>query len=80
MLGNGQFGPFFLGDIQRIIQEHTDNVIKKWGISEQWVLELRDRRRVAILILISLPPGDAVDGFDESNLLVIVLGVSSERK
>ena len=25
-------------DIQRIIHEHTDNVIKKWGDFEQWVL------------------------------------------
>ena len=29
-------------DIQRIIHEHTDNVIKKWGNFKQWVLELRD--------------------------------------
>ena len=45
-------------DIQRIIHEHTDNVIKKWGNSDQWVLELRDGKRVAVLIHISLPSGD----------------------
>jgi len=71
---------FFFGDIQRIIQEHIDNVIKKWGNFEQWVLELRDRRRVAVLIQISLPLGDAVDGFDESNKLVMVPVVSSKGK
>ncbi|KAF3944252.1 hypothetical protein CMV_029266 [Castanea mollissima] len=27
-------------DIQRIIHEHTDNAIRKWGNSEQWVLKL----------------------------------------
>ena len=27
-------------DIQRILQEHIDNIIKKWGNSEQWILEL----------------------------------------
>ena len=37
-------------DLRMILQEHSDNVIKKWGNSEQWILELRDGRRVAILI------------------------------
>ena len=37
-------------DPRMILQEHSNNVIKKWGNSEQWVLELRDGRRVAILI------------------------------
>ena len=67
-------------DIQRIIHEHTNNVIKKRGNSEQWVLELRDGRRVAVPIQISLPPGDVVDGVDDSNQLAMVLRVSSESK
>lgn len=37
-------------DLQLILHEHSDNVIKKWGNSEQWVLELRDWRRVAVPI------------------------------
>ena len=67
-------------DIQRIIHEHIDNVIKKWGNSKQWALELRDGRRVAILNQISLPPGDVVVGVDDSNQLALVLGVSWESK
>ena len=54
-------------DIQQIIHEHSDNVIKKWGNSEQWVLELRDRRRVEVPFQISLPLGKVVDGVDVSN-------------
>jgi len=67
-------------DIQRILQEHTNNVIKKWGNSEQWVLELQDGRRVVIPIQISLPLGDAVDGFDESNQMTVVPMVSLDSK
>ena len=67
-------------DIQRIIHEHSDNVIKKWGNSEQWVLELRDERRVEVPFQISLPPGEVVGGLDVSNQLAMVPGVSLESK
>ena len=67
-------------DIQRIIHEHTDNVIKKWGNFEQWVLELRDGKRVAVPIHISLPLGDVAVRVEGSNHLAMVLGVSSESK
>ena len=67
-------------DIQRIIHEHSDNVIKKWGNSKQWVLELRDGRRVEVPFQISLPPGEVVGGLDVSNQLAMVLGVSLESK
>ena len=67
-------------DIQRIIHEHIDNVIKKWGNSKQWALELRDGRRVAVPNQISLPPGDVVVGVDDSNQLALVPGVSWESK
>ena len=65
-------------DIQRIIHEHSDNVIKKWGNSEQWVLELRDGRRVEVPFQISLPPGEVVDGLllenvTRSPLKVVIL-------
>ena len=66
--------------IQQIIHQHTDDVIKKWGNSEQWVLELRDGKRVAIPIQISLPPGDDIVGVDDSNLLAIVPGRATESK
>ena len=67
-------------DIQRIIHEHTDNVIKKWGNSEQWVLELRDGKRVAVPICISLPLGDVAPEAEASNLLAMVPRESSETK
>ena len=67
-------------NIQQIIHQHTDDVIKKWGNSEQWVLELRDGKRVAVLIQISLPPGDDIVGVDDSNLLAIVPGRATEYK
>ena len=67
-------------DIQLIINEHTDNVIKKWGNSEQWVLELWDGKRVAVPIHISLPSGDVAVGVDVSNQLAMVPEVSSESK
>ena len=67
-------------DIQWIIHEHIDNVIKKWGNSKQWVLELQDGKRVVVPIHISLPLGDVAVGVDDSNQLAMVLGVSSESK
>nr|POE76464.1 hypothetical protein CFP56_18917 [Quercus suber] len=46
----------------------------------KWVLELRDGRRVAVPIQISLPPRDVVDSVDDSNQLAMVPGVSLESK
>ena len=67
-------------DIQQIIHEHSDNVIKKWGNSEQWVLELRDGKRVFVPINISLPPGDVAVGVEGLNHLAMVPGVSLASK
>ena len=67
-------------NIQQIIHQHTDDVIKKWGNSKQWVLELRDGKRVAIPIQISLPPGDDIVRVDDSNQLAIVPGRATESK
>ena len=67
-------------NIQQIIHQHTNNVIKKWGNSEQWVLELQDGKRVAIPIQISLPLGADVVGVDDSNQLAMVLAVASKFK
>ena len=67
-------------NIQQIIHQHTDEVIKKWGNSEQWVLELRNGKRVAVPIQISLPPGEDIDGVDDSNPLAIVPGRATESK
>ena len=67
-------------NIQQIIQQHSDDVIRKWGNSEQWVLELRDGKRVAVPIHISLPPGDDTVAVDNSNHLAIVPAKDSESK
>ena len=67
-------------NIQQIIHQHTDDVIKKWWNLEQWVLELRDGKRVVVPIQISLPPGDDVVGVDDSNQLAIVSGKVLESK
>ena len=58
-------------DIRLILQEHSGNVIKKWGNSEQWLLELRDGRRVAVPIQISLPPGEVTEVLEEQNQLAL---------
>ncbi|KAK7819164.1 flavin mononucleotide hydrolase 1 [Quercus suber] len=59
-------------DIRLILQENTGNVSKKWGNSEQWVLELRDGRRVAVPIQISLPPGEVTEVLEEQTQLALV--------
>uniref|UniRef100_A0A7N2LM90 Uncharacterized protein n=1 Tax=Quercus lobata TaxID=97700 RepID=A0A7N2LM90_QUELO len=35
-------------DLLLILQEHSGNIVKKWGNSEQWILELRDGRWVVV--------------------------------
>ena len=37
-------------DLRLLLQEHFDDIVKKWGNSKQWVLELRDGRGVAVPI------------------------------
>ena len=66
--------------IQQIIHQHTDEVIKKLGNSKQWVLELRNGKRVAVPIQISLLPGEDIVGVDDSNPLAIVSGRPTESK
>ena len=67
-------------NIQQIIHQHTDEVIKKWGNSEQWVLELRNGKRVAVPIQISLPSGEDIGGVKDFNPLAIVPGRATESK
>ena len=61
-----------------ILQEHSDNIVKKWGNSKQWVLELRDGRRVAVPIQISLPQCEAIKVLEEQKQLALVPWESSE--
>ena len=65
-------------DIRLILQENSGNVSKKWGNSDQWVLELRDGRRVAVPIQISLPPGEVTEVLEEQNQLALVPLKSSD--
>ena len=59
-------------DLRLTLQEHSDNIVKKLGNSEQWVLELRDERRVAVLIQISLPRCEAIVVLEEHKQLALV--------
>ena len=59
-------------DICLILQENSGIVSKKWGNSEQWVLELRDGRRVAVPIQISLPPSEVTEVLEEQTQLALV--------
>ena len=59
-------------DLQLILHEHSRNVIKKWGNSKQWVLELRDGSRVAVLIQISFPSREAAEVVEDHNQLALV--------
>ena len=67
-------------NFQKIMHQHTDDVIKKWGNSEQWVLELRDGKRVAVPIQFSSSPGHDIVGVDDSNHLAIVPGRATESE
>ena len=65
-------------DLQLILQEHSGNIVKKWGNSEQWVLELRDGRRVAVLLQISLPRCEATEVLEKQQQLALVTLESSD--
>ena len=57
--------------LRLILQEHSGNIVKKWGNSEQWVLKLRDGRRVAVPIQISLPRCAATEVLEKQNQLAL---------
>ena len=54
-------------DLRLLLQDHSGNIVKKWGNSEQWVLELRDGRRVAMSIQFSLPWCVTIELLDKQN-------------
>ena len=58
-------------DLRLILQEHYADIVKKWGNSEQWVLELRDGRRVVVPIQFSLPRCVATELLDKQNQLAL---------
>ena len=60
------------------LQERFGNIVKKWGNLEQWVLELRDGRRVVVPIQISLPRCEAIEVLKEHKQLDLVPWESSE--
>ena len=53
-----------------ILREHSGNIDKKWGNSEQWVLELREGRRIAVPVQIALPPCEASEVLEKQQQLV----------
>ncbi|KAK7833453.1 e3 sumo-protein ligase mms21 [Quercus suber] len=65
-------------DLRLILQEHFSDIVKKWGNSEQWVLELRDRRRVAVPIPLSRPRCVATEVLEDQKQLALVPWESSE--
>ena len=58
-------------DLRLLLQDQSGNIVKKWGNSEQWVLELRDGRRVAVLIQFSLPRCVTTEVLDKQNQLAL---------
>ena len=54
-----------------LLQDHSGDIVKKWGNSEKWVLELRDGRRVAVPIQFSLPRCVTTEVLDKQNQLAL---------
>ena len=66
-------------DPRLFLQEHSGNIVKKWGNSKQWVLELRDGRRVAVLVQIALPRCEAIEVLEKQQQLALVTLESSDE-
>ena len=58
-------------DLRLLLQDHSDDIVKKWGNSEKWVLELHDGRRVAVPIQFSLPRCVTTEALDKNNQLAL---------
>ena len=58
-------------DLRLLLQDHSGDIVKKWGNSEQWVLELRDGRTVAMSIQFSLPWCVTIKLLDKQNQLAL---------
>ena len=58
-------------DLRLLLQDHSGDIVKKWGNSEKWVLELRDGRRVAVPIQFSLPRCVTTEVLDKNNPLAL---------
>ena len=58
-------------DLRLLLQDHSSDIVKKWGNSEQWVLELRDGRRVVVPIQFSLPRCVTTEVLDKQNQLAL---------
>ena len=56
-------------DPRLILQEHSCNIVKKLGNLEQWVLELRNGRRVAVPVQIALPRCEATKVLEKQQQL-----------
>ena len=67
-------------DPRLFLQDHSGNVVKKWGNSEQWVLELRNGRRVAVPVQLALPRCEAFEALENQQQLALVSLESSEEE
>ena len=67
-------------DPRLILQEHSGNIVKKWGNSEQWVLELHNGRRVAVPVQIALPQCEAIEVLEKQQQLALVTLESSDEE
>ena len=56
-----EHGENLVRDPRLFLQEHSGNIVKKWGDTEQWVLELRNGRRVTVPVQIALPRCEAIE-------------------
>ena len=67
-------------DPRLFLQEHSGNIVKKWGNSEQWVLELHNGRRVAVPVQIALPQCEAIEVLEKQQQLALVTLESSDEE
>ena len=67
-------------DPRLFLQEYSGNVVKKWGNSEQWVLQLRNGRRVAVSVQLALLRCEAFEALENQQQLALVTLESSEEE
>ena len=75
-----EHGENLVRDPRLFLQEHSGNIVKKWGDTEQWVLELRNGRRVTVPVQIALPRCEVIEVLEKQQQLALVMLESSEEE
>ena len=75
-----EHGENSMRDPRLFLQEYSGNVVKKWGNSEQWVLQLRNGRKVAVSVQLALPRCEAFEALENQQQLALVTLESSEEE